>query len=91
MIAQKRNFWHRYLTVVINGFDIYTENLPLDGEMKDYLPLLKKRITDAAKALPTAKFTGNIEQQWYEGYGIQKRHKYETLDVETGETKESVY
>ena len=86
-----RHFWHRYMTVVINGFDIYSENLPLNGELKDYLPLLNKRIADAAKALPSAKFGGNIEQQWYEGYGTQKRHKYETLDPQTGKITETVY
>ena len=85
-----RHFWHRYLTVVINGFDIYSETIPTDGEMKDYLPLLNKRIADAAKALPTAKFTGNIEQQWREGHGIRQQHKYETLDL-TGKITETVH
>ena len=85
MNSQKRNFWHRYLTVEINGFDIYSENLPLEGELKDYLPLLNKRIADTQKALPQARLTGNIEQQWREGYGIHKQHIYETLDIKTGE------
>jgi len=60
MNSQKRNFWHRYLTVEINGFDIYSETLPLEGELKDYLPLLNKRIADTQKALPQARLTGNI-------------------------------
>jgi hypothetical protein len=87
---KNRNFWHRYLTVVINGFDIYSETLPTEGELKDFLPLLNRRITDAQEALPTAKFSGHIEQQWYEGYGTRKQHKYETLDL-AGKTTESTY
>jgi len=86
----KRNFFSRYMSISINGTESYTENLPTDGEMKDHLAVLNKRIADAGKALPLAKFTGHIEQQWYEGYGINKRHKYETLDPQTGKIAESV-
>ncbi|NMC34743.1 MAG: hypothetical protein GYA36_20155 [Veillonellaceae bacterium] len=86
----KRNH-SRYITIFIGGLDFYTENIPTTGEMKDHLPLLQKRIDDATKALPAAKFSGNIEQQWYEGLGSNKRHKYETLDPKTGEIKETVY
>ena len=90
MTNTKRNFWHRYLTVEINGFDIYSENLPLEGELKDYLPLLNKRIADTQKALPQARLTGNIEQQWREGYGFRKQHIYETLDIKAGKITRTV-
>jgi hypothetical protein len=91
MNPKQRNFYSRYITIFINGMDFYTENILTDGEMKDHLPLLNKRIADASKALPAAKFRGNIEQQWYEGFGSRKLHKYETLDPQTGEIKETVY
>jgi uncharacterized protein YodC (DUF2158 family) len=87
----KRNFFNRYITIFINGSDFYTENIPTDGEMKEHLPLLNKRIADAAKALPAAKFSGNIEQQWYEGYGCNQRHIFQILDSKTGSVEEKAY
>jgi len=75
----KRRFISRYLCINIDGRETYTENISTDGEMKKYVPLLKKRLAIAAKAMPQAKFTGHIEQQWREESGGRTTHRFQQL------------
>jgi len=76
----------RYICVSIGGMEVYTEDIPNTGSMRDHLPAAKLRLREIQRVMPLGKWTIRIEQQWPEG---SARH-YQMLDVVTGKLQESV-
>lgn len=71
----------RYLSVRSGGEEIYVEDIPSTGCMRDHLPAAKLRLREIQRVMPLGKWSIVIEQQWYEK---SVRH-FQTLDVSTGE------
>jgi len=76
----------RYLSVRSGGEEMYVEDIPFAGRMRDHLPAAKLRLREIQRVMLLGKWSIVIEQQWYEK-GV--RH-FQTLDVSTGELQESM-
>jgi hypothetical protein len=76
----------RYISVRNGGEEMYVENIPATGRMRDHLPAAKLRLREIQRVMPLGKWSIRIEQQWPEG---SARH-YQMLDVVTGKLQESV-
>ena len=76
----------RYICVSIGGMEVYTENIPSNGSMRDHLPAAALRLREIQKVMPLGDWSLRIEQQWPEK---DARH-FQTLDVATGKLQESV-
>ena len=77
----------RYICISIDGMEIYTENIPTTGSMRDHLPAAKLRLREIQKIMPLGQWSIKIEQQWPEG---NARH-YQSIDVVTGKLEEKVF
>lgn len=76
----------RYLSVRNGGEEMYVEDIPSTGRMRDHLPAAKLRLRGIQRVMPLGKWSITIEQQWKEG-GVTH---FQMLDVSTGELRESV-
>ena len=76
----------RYISVRNGGEEMYIENLPVSGRMRDHLRVTKLRLREIQRVMPLGKWSITIEQQWKEG---QVTH-FQMLDVVTGKLQESV-
>ena len=76
----------RYISVRINGEEIYTEDVSASGSMRDQIPSVKLRLRDIQRVMPLGKWSIRIEQQWPEK---DARH-YQWIDVATGKLEEQV-
>ncbi len=76
----------RYISVRISGEEIYTENIPVTGSMRDHLPAVKIRLREIERVMPLGKWSIRIEQQWPEKAA---RH-FQWIDAVTGKLEEQV-
>lgn len=76
----------RYISIRNAGEEIYIENFPPSGTMKDYIPALKLRLREIQKIMPLAKWSITIEQQWKEGNTTH----FQTMDIMTEKLEESI-
>ena len=76
----------RYICVSIGGMEVYTENIPTTGSMRDHLPATKLRLREIEKIMPLGQWSARIEQQWKE----KDATHFQMLDVLTGKLQESV-
>lgn len=77
----------RYLSVKLDGSEIYAENLATDGNIKNSLKLGRDKLGLLKQALPKGDWTLTIEQQEQKENGDTH---FEILDVETGELQKQV-
>ena len=82
MIAKKS----RYISVRIGGEEIYTENIPVSGSIRDHLPAAKIRLREIERIMPVGKWSIRIAQQWPEK---DARH-FQWIDIDTGKLEEQV-
>lgn len=76
----------RYLCVSIGGMEVYTEDIPLSGSMRDHLPVAVLRLREIQKVMPLGQWSIRIEQQWPEK---DARH-YQWIDVASGRLEERI-
>lgn len=76
----------RYLCVSIGWMEVYTEDIPSSGSMRDHLPAAALRLREIQKIMPLGQWTIRIEQQWPEK---DARH-FQWIDVESGKLEERV-
>lgn len=76
----------RYISVRNGGEEIYVENIPVSGRMRDRLPAVRLRLREIQKVMPLGKWSITIEQQWKEN-GVTH---FQMLDTVTGKLQESV-
>ena len=76
----------RYISVKMNDSEIYVEDIPATGSIKNSVKACFKRLNTIRKALPKAKWSITIEQQWKDNGDSH----FQILDVETGELQEQV-
>ena len=76
----------RYISVRNDGEEIYVENIPVSGRMRDHLPVVRLRLREIQKVMPLGKWSITIEQQWKENSVTH----FQMLDVITGKLQESV-
>ena len=76
----------RYISVRLGSEEIYTENIPVSGSMRDHLPAVKLRLREIQRVMPLGKWSIRIEQQWPEK---DARH-FQWIDVVTGKLEEQV-
>ncbi|MFH2146303.1 MAG: hypothetical protein ABII75_09815 [Candidatus Omnitrophota bacterium] len=76
----------RYISVRNEGHEIYVENIPVSGRMRDHLPAVKLRLREIQRVMPVGTWSIIIEQQWKER-GVTH---FQMIDVSTGKLQESV-
>ncbi len=76
----------RYVSFKLNGEEMYVEDIPAAGSMKDHLQACRERLKQIRKAMPKASWTITIEQQWKE----RGNSHFQIMDVETEEIQEQV-
>ncbi len=76
----------RYISVKLNGEEMYVEDVPAAGSMKDHLKACHERLKLIRKAMPKASWIITIEQQWKE----RGNSHFQIMDVETEELQEQV-
>lgn len=76
----------RYLCVSIGGMEVYTEDIPSSGSMRDHLPAAALRLREIQKVMPLGQWSIRVEQQWPEK---DARH-YQWIDVVSGKLEERV-
>lgn len=76
----------RYISVRNGGEEMYVEDIPASGRMREHLPAVKLRLREIQRVMPLGKWSITIEQQWKEN-GMTH---FQMLDAATGELRESV-
>lgn len=76
----------RYLCISIGGMEVYTENIPSSGSMRDHLPAAALRLREIQKVMPLGQWSIRVEQQWPEK---DARH-YQWIDTISGKLEERV-
>jgi hypothetical protein len=76
----------RYISVRQDGEEIYVENIPVTGRMRDHQKAVKLRLREIQRVMPLGKWSITIEQQWKEK-GVTH---FQMMDVTTGKLQESV-
>ena len=76
----------RYLSVSMNGMEVYTEGISATGSMRYHVAAAKLRLREIRRLMPLGKWSIKIEQQWPEG---SLRH-YQWINVTTGKLEENV-
>lgn len=82
MTAKKK----RYICISIDGMEVYIEDIPTTGTIKDHVPAARLRLREIRKIMPLGKWSIRIEQQWP---NLSGRH-YQYLDIEKGKLEEKV-
>jgi len=65
--------------------------VPISGKTEDYIPVALKKLAVVRKALPKAKWSITIEEQFVNGLKPSNMRYFTIRDAETGETKNSEY
>ena len=81
----------RYLSLKQDGSEMYIEDVAATGKTEDYIPLALKKLAAVRKALPKAKWSITIEEQFTDGNCRSNMRYFTIRDAETGETKNSEY
>jgi len=76
----------RYLCISIGGMEVYTEDIPSSGGMRDHLPAAALRLREIQKVMPLGQWSIRIEQQWSEK---DARH-FQWIDVASGKLEERI-
>lgn len=76
----------RYLCVSIGGMEVYTEDIPSGGCMRDHLPAAALRLREIQKVMPLGQWSIRVEQQWPER---DARH-FQWIDVASGKLEERI-
>jgi len=76
----------RYISVRNSGEEMYVEDIPASGRMREHLPAVKLRLREIQRVMPLGKWSITIEQQWKEN-GVTH---FQMLDAATGELQDSV-
>lgn len=76
----------RYLCVSIGGMEVYTEDIPSSGSMRDHLPAAALRLREIQKIMPLGQWSIRVEQQWPEK---DARH-FQWIDVASGKLEEKI-
>lgn len=76
----------RYISVKLNGEEMYVEDVQAAGSMKDHLKACRERLRLIRKAMPNATWAITIEQQWKE----RGDSHFQIMDIETEELQEQV-
>jgi len=81
----------RYLSLKQDGAEMYVEDVAATGKTEDYIPLALKKLEAVRKALPKAKWSITIEEQFTDGNWRSNMRYFTIRDAETGEVKNSEY
>lgn len=76
----------RYICVSVGGMEVYTEDIPSSGSMRDHLPAAALRLREIQKVMPLGEWSIRIEQQWPEK---DVRH-FQWIDAVSGKLEERV-
>lgn len=76
----------RYISVKLNGEEVYVEDISAEGSMKNYLRMCRDRLCLIRKAMPKAKWSIKVEQQWK----VKGVTAFQTMDAETEELLEEL-
>lgn len=77
----------RYFSVTLGGDEIYTEQISVEGDIRERILAGKLRLREIRKVMPLGKWGLNIEEQWKERNGDTH---FVIVDVETGKVQEQV-
>lgn len=75
----------RYISVKQDGSEIYVENLPLRGDIHEFVKSANYTLHLVRQAMPKANWSLTIEEEWSDG---KHRRYFKILDIETGKLKE---
>lgn len=81
----------RYLSLKQDGQEMYVEDVPVTGRTEDYIPLALKKLEAVRKALPKAKWSITIEEQFVNGLKPSNMRYFTIRNAETGEIKHAEY
>jgi len=81
----------RYLSLKQDGEEMYVEDVAATGKTEDYVQLALKKLAAVRKALPKAKWSITIEEQFTDGNWRSNMRYFTIRDAETGEIKNSEY
>ena len=76
----------RYFCVSVNGEEIYSERMSLEGRLSEHLMAARIRLREIERVMPLGLWSARVEEQWPEGGA---RH-YQWFDVKTGKLEERV-
>jgi len=76
----------RYLCVSNSGMEMYIEDIPATGSIRDHLPAAALRLREIQKVMPLGQWSIRVEQQWPEK---DARH-YQWIDVASGKLEERI-
>lgn len=74
----------RYFSVKQEGSEIYVENLPLRGDIHEYVKSGNYMLHQIRQAMPKAKWSLTVEEEWSDG---RRRKYFKILDIENGEVQ----
>lgn len=80
----------RYLSVKLEGHEIYCESVKKDGSIFDMKASALIKLELIRKALPSGSWTITIEQQWKVGYGQAERN-FDVYNPEDDSIEENGY
>lgn len=75
----------RYISVKQEGSEIYVENLPLRGDIYEYVKSANYTLHLVRQAMPKATWSLTVEEEWSDG---RRQRYFKILDIETGKLKE---
>ena len=81
----------RYLSLKQDGSEMYIEDVPVTDKTENYIPLALKKLAAVRKALPKAKWSITIEEQFVNGLKPSNMRYFTIRDAETGEVKHAEY
>jgi len=81
----------RYLSLKQDGAEMYVEDVAVTGKTEDYIPLALEKLAAVRKALPKAKWSITIEEQFITSLKPSNMRYFTIRDAETGEIKHSEY
>ncbi len=77
----------RYISVRLSGEEVYVENISIQGDLRDAVPVGKLRLREIQKVMPLGDWSLNIEEQWKDRTG---KTRFRIVDATTGTLQESV-
>ncbi|HOX23493.1 MAG TPA: hypothetical protein PLL10_08520, partial [Elusimicrobiales bacterium] len=73
----------RYLSLKQDGSEMYVEDVPVTGKTEDYIPLALEKLAAVRKALPKAKWSITIEEQFVNGLKPSDMRYFTICNAET--------
>ena len=78
----------RYISVKQDGLEIYVENLPLKGDIYEYVKSANYTLHLIRTAMPKGNWSLTIEEEWRDR---SRRIYFRILNIETGKINEVSY